>query len=240
MDQKNILIVEDEIVIANDIQDTVEDLGFNVVEIAITMNEAIQALENNPIDLVLVDITLKGNSSGIELAEIINSKYQIPFIFLTSHSDAATVKKAVQQNPDGYIVKPFDKVDLFTTIELTLHKNQAKEDQKEDNLVVNVDHIFVKDSNEYIKILHRDIYYLKASGNYIEIYTKDKKHLIRSTIKVFLSGLPQETFLQTHKSYGINVQHIQSIKTNIILIEEAEIPIGRAYKDKIREIVLGI
>ena len=101
METLNVLIIEDEVVIANDIKEMIEEFGPKVVDICINAKEAIAVLNSKKVDLALVDITLKGGMDGIELSKIINEEYKIPFIFITSHSDDATVNRAVTQNPDG-------------------------------------------------------------------------------------------------------------------------------------------
>ena len=107
MSKANILIVEDESIVAKDIQQSLKKLGYNVVDVVSTGENAIvSATEKNP-DLVLMDIMLKGSMSGIEAAQVIKEKLNIPVIFLTAYADESTFSKAKITEPYGYIIKKF-------------------------------------------------------------------------------------------------------------------------------------
>lgn len=126
-----ILVVEDEGLIALDIESHLIDLGYQVPGIAETGADAILlALKTQP-DLVLMDIRLKGNIDGIEAAAKITDKLDIPIIFLTAFADAETLNSAKQVSPFGYILKPFDPMDLRTSIEIALHKHQFDQEVKQ-------------------------------------------------------------------------------------------------------------
>ncbi|MBQ4415448.1 MAG: response regulator, partial [Methanomicrobium sp.] len=122
---KKILITEDEGIVALEIRETLENLGYYVVGEAQTGQEAIELARDNKPDLVLMDITLQGDMDGIEAAERIYNLYDIPIIFLTSHSDEATIKRAMRSNPFGYLIKPFNDRELYSNIEMTLHKHSV-------------------------------------------------------------------------------------------------------------------
>lgn len=126
MTEINILIVENEPIIASDIETSLEKNEYKVADIAYTMEDALLALENNLPDLAILDINLAQGTEGIQIAEIIKSKYQIPFIFLTSYSDRKTLDQAKHTEPSGYLVKPFTEVNLFTTIEIALYNHAQK------------------------------------------------------------------------------------------------------------------
>ncbi len=121
-----VLIVEDEPLIAEDISDFVEELGFVSVGIAYNSEKAIYMIENAHPDIALLDINIEGDKDGIEVAQIIREKYHIPFIYLTSHSDKATLDKAKATLPYGYILKPFNEKDLLTTMEMALFRHASE------------------------------------------------------------------------------------------------------------------
>jgi DNA-binding NarL/FixJ family response regulator len=95
--------------------------------IALKYSQAITMLENEKPDLILIDIILGGNKDGIDLSHEINLKYNIPFIFITSHADTNTVTRAKEVKPIGYLMKPFDVDDIYTTIEMSILKSSTKE-----------------------------------------------------------------------------------------------------------------
>ncbi len=114
----NILIVEDEPLIAEDISDLCQLNGYKVCGVAYRALNALELLESLKPNLVLLDINLEDCMTGIEIAERLRDKYAIPFIFLTSYADTKTLEQAKNTNPMGYVVKPFNKEQLFSTIEI--------------------------------------------------------------------------------------------------------------------------
>lgn len=119
---KRIIIVEDEALIAEEIAGTLESLGYEVVGNEVNGDKALDVFANTPADLILLDINIRGTIDGIGLAKIIREKYKLPFVFLTSFSDAPTLEKVKETIPYGYIVKPFSDDDLRINIELALAK----------------------------------------------------------------------------------------------------------------------
>ncbi|MEM7103675.1 MAG: response regulator transcription factor [Bacteroidota bacterium] len=120
MSEIRVLIVEDEVPIANDIASILEGIDYQVSGIAYNSEKALYELKYNCPDVVLLDINLDDEKDGIDIAHIIKSKYEIPFIYLTSYGDKNTINRAKVTRPMGYIMKPFDETDLFSTLEIAL------------------------------------------------------------------------------------------------------------------------
>ena len=129
---KKILTVEDEAIIAIEIKSTLKILGYTVAGHATTAQKAIDLIETDRPDLILLDIHLKGDQNGIELAKVINEKYKIPFVFLTSYSDGMILEEAIKVLPYGYIVKPFTTNDIKSAIEIALYKFEVNKPFTED------------------------------------------------------------------------------------------------------------
>jgi CheY-like chemotaxis protein len=121
-----VLVVEDEIITARDIEAKLNKIGYHVCEIASSGEEAVQKAGDLMPDLVLMDITLEGNMDGVKAAEQIDKLYQIPFIYLTAHTDLETLHRAKITEPQGYIVKPFTQRDLVITIGMALYKHKME------------------------------------------------------------------------------------------------------------------
>ena len=117
-----ILVVEDDSIEAMDIKRTLESAGFSIPEIATTGQRALEILSDFKPDIILMDIILKGEENGIEIAEIIKNKYGIPVIYLTAHSEVSTVEMAKLTAPYAYLIKPFDTEELIRTIKIALNK----------------------------------------------------------------------------------------------------------------------
>jgi len=237
-----ILIVEDNVIIADDMQSMLEEIGYEVVDNVIVYEQAIEVLKNHHVDLVLIDIILASDKTGIDLGKHIRQNYNIPFIFVTSNSDKATVENAKTVKPDGYLVKPFEQQDLYTSIEIALSNfNYSKKESSTEinesagesftsNSVLK-DSIFVKKQHLYYRIQFGDIQYIKADNVYLEVNTVDKKFLVRSPLKDYLEKLPKNKFYRAHKSYIVNVDHIDAINSKDIMINNTLIPISKDFKE---------
>jgi DNA-binding LytR/AlgR family response regulator len=234
MDVCKILIVEDESLVAMDMVDMLTRLGYDVLPNAMGYNDAINIIESGNPDLVLVDINLSGTKTGIDLARMLSGKYKIPFIFITSHSDRQTVNEAAATLPSGYLVKPFDAADLFTSIEvaITTYTSRAGQAQQASPELRMDDSVFVKTDKNFVKVKVSDILWLESEHNYMFIVSEKGKHIVRSSFKDFMTNIPGDRFMQVHKSYIINLDKIESFSHTEITIREKEVPLSRNYKDE--------
>jgi len=237
-----ILIVEDNVIIADDMQSMLEEIGYEIVDNVIVYEQAERVLKAEQVDLVLIDIILASDKTGIDLGKHIRENYDIPFIFVTSNSDRATVENAKTVKPNGYLVKPFEQQDLYTSIEIALsnftygtvksssEENISDEDVPMSNSVLK-DSIFVKKQHLYYRIQFGDIQFIKADNVYLEVNTVDKKFLVRSPLKDYLEKLPKKKFYRAHKSYIVNVDHIDAINSKDVMINNNLIPISKDFKE---------
>ncbi len=233
MQQVRILIVEDESLVAMDMSDMLTRIGYDVLPAAYSYDEAVKALDEHQPDLVLTDIQLGSGRTGIDLARLIRDHYRKPFVFITSHSDRATVSEAAALRPNGYLVKPFGQEDLYTCIEVALANfTQPQPESKAPQWQIG-ESVFVKTDTRYIKLNISDIHYLESDGNYIHIVTDKAKHIVRSSFRDFLPNLPADFFMQIHKSYVIHVQKVESLSHTEVMIGKANIPLSRNYKEEL-------
>jgi len=128
--KSRILIVEDEMLISMEIKETLIRLGYEVAGQVITGQAAIDEAETKQPDLILMDVRLKGEMDGIETAIRIKDRLGIPIIFLTAHSDKNTLERAIAMSPSGYLIKPFNDRELFSNIEMALHKARIRNLEK--------------------------------------------------------------------------------------------------------------
>ncbi len=231
-----ILIVEDELIIAEDVKNMLIHMEYEVVDVAMDYDEAIAILETQKPDLILLDVNLNSHKDGIDLAELINEKYKIPFIFTTSYSDSFTLNRAKNTHPINYLVKPFKKEQLFSTIEMALYslsqENSTTIATDNDALIIK-DALFIKDKFKYTKLNISDILWIKSDGNYLEIQTTKKEELIRATLTNFIERLNSDLFFRTHKSYIVNLDYLSKIETNYVTIVASKIPITKNYYDEL-------
>ena len=171
MSKIKILVVEDESIVAKDIQNTLIRLGYDVPATASNAVSAFQKLEDIRPDLVFLDIKLKGEVDGIQIAEKIKTNYDIPVIFLTSFVDKGTLDRAKVTEPYGYIVKPFNESDLQTTVEMALYKFEKDKETKYskeryENALLNLDEaIIILDTNYAVTFLNPKAENLAGYGN---------------------------------------------------------------------------
>ncbi|OGW07139.1 MAG: hypothetical protein A2889_10755 [Nitrospinae bacterium RIFCSPLOWO2_01_FULL_39_10] len=121
-----ILIVEDEAIIAIDIKKSLMEMGYDVAPVAGTGEDAIHKAEEYKPDLVVMDIVMPGKIDGIEAARQIQSRFDIPVVFLTAYADKETIDRAKIAEPFGYIAKPFTDKDLYSNIEIALYKHKME------------------------------------------------------------------------------------------------------------------
>jgi CheY-like chemotaxis protein len=122
LQKTRILLVEDDDIIAKVADWRLKNLGYDVCGRATSAAEAMELVVNEKPDLVFMDINIKGDVDGIETATMIKKGFNIPVVFVTSHSDGPTLERAKAINPDGFIIKPFEDNDLRVAIELAFKK----------------------------------------------------------------------------------------------------------------------
>lgn len=227
-------VVEDEPMTAEMIGKTLIKLGYATSPAATNYVDAIRMIESEAPDIVLIDIFLEGEKDGIELAEKINRDYKVPFIFLTADSQKVTLQRAKSVSPPAYLIKPFSNEELYCAIEICLNNFSKK--LKLENRTGNPylkDVIFVKDGNYFNKVKVDDIYYIESDHVYINIYTKSKKMTVRNSLNTFFEGLDKSIFFRTHRSYVVNINHIDSISMDHVTVNGMNVPSSRKYHNDI-------
>lgn len=230
MEKTKILIVEDETITALFIQECLENLGYKVVETAVTGYDAIDIAEEYRPDLVLMDIKLTGDLNGIETAKIIYDRFNIPVVYLTAYSDDKTLQKAKLTGSFGYLRKPVEEKVLYPTIEIALSKHQEESKLKNTNqwlstMIRNLnDAIIAIDTNGLIKFINHEAE--KISGwkkeeindKYLnEIFQfKNKGRSIEEQLIFLLSnsGKDNMTILLTKNNKKITVEYNLSTITD--------------------------
>lgn len=243
----NILVTEDESIVRKDIERSLKKLGYNVVGSADTGEKAIELAESLKPDLALMDIMLKGKMTGIEAAEEIKKRVDIPIIFLTAYADESTLSRAKVTEPHGYILKPFKEIDIHTSIEMAIHKHSKEKDMKIETELLralaapktDAVYIFVKHKGQLLRIHSKEILFVEALKDYVTIVTKNDKYTIHSTMKDIEQKLFAPNFLRAHRSFIVNMDHVGSIQNNNLIINEVkkEIPIGGSYKDAVASVI---
>lgn len=236
-------IVEDELVIGRTILNTLNELGYSHCGPAISYTEAMEMLEQDRPDLLLLDIQLSGKKDGIDVAQKLNELYRIPFIFLTANSDGETIDRAKKVKPHAYIVKPFTKEELYAAIEIAFSNfagNRENAGAGQAGRPIVKEYMFVRDGYIFRKIFFADLLYLESDANYVTLHLKSqKKVMVRSTLNDFMDQLDQEMFIRIHRSYAVNINLVDDVFPAEVSVSGVKIPVGKSYKDDLFK-ALGI
>jgi DNA-binding LytR/AlgR family response regulator len=230
MSKLNILIVEDEFLVGADIEESLLGLGYNVQKCVPSGPAAIAEVERKLPDLILMDIRLKGDMTGIEAAKLIREKHDVPIIYLTANADLSTIEQAKSSLPYGYIIKPFTEKDLQTNIEIARFKFendiQMKIESDQYNALFKQDankqeHSFFDGEEGLLRLRFTDVYYVEQEedGLNCKAYYRDDTTLITRRLDEIENRFPSSQFCRVNDRVIIN-------KEKIFLAKEPEIIIA--------------
>lgn len=226
----NILIIEDEILIAETIKLYLEEQGHHVQEICISYDEAVAAYNKTKPDLAILDIRLYGQKSGIDFAHFLTVQpVKTPFVYLTSQHDRRIFDLALETNPYGYLAKPIQKESLWTTIE-TAYRLFKKGDPPPLELTL-------FDGNKNHKVDEREIVCIKSDHVYASVHLTDGRKIItRRPLSQFLEQLHSKLLIQCHRSYIINTLHVSGWDSNSVTMANGVVaPVSRSKRDILKE-----
>lgn len=218
------LIIDDEPLARDVLVKYTEDYpGIEVVEVCKDAISAMQVLENEKIDLLLLDINMP-KLSGINFYKSIGQKPKV--IFTTAYPEHAV--EGFEVSATDYLVKPFS-FERFAQAINKVKQSLTKTDTSNAFITLKAD-------NRYHRILTSEISHLEALGDFVKVHTSDKVLIISDTLKNLTSKLP-ESFVQIHKSYVISLDHLEFVQGNQAKVRDSMIPIGQSFRKKIKEIL---
>ncbi|MGB0429031.1 MAG: LytR/AlgR family response regulator transcription factor [Bacteroidia bacterium] len=218
-----ILIVEDEMLIAEDISEILEEMGHEPVGIADNYNKAITIAKEKKPHLALLDIRIKGDKDGIAVGKSLKDEFNVHGVFLTSHSDKAIVKRAVDANPLSYLIKPVKEEELFIALQVAEKQLNVK----------NEEYLYIKIGSTKHKFKVSEISHLESDGNYTNVYVNGEKYITSKVLKNWLDEAEMAMFIRIHRGYAVNSNAITEIGSKSLFLNQIEVPIGRSYKGKI-------
>ena len=230
-----IILVEDDWIIAKEIALNLQTLGFDVPAIFESGEDFLAQVETLPYpDLVILDMELAGNMSGLEVAHQLRT-YPIPFLFLTAKADHPTIQEAATAGAYNYLIKPIRSEHLFSAVEVALHwSKQNKALPSPNERVLNFDDLlFVKARKRLERIQVRDILWIQAEDIYVVIHTQTEHYVLSQPLKVMEEKLPPQYFIRIHRSYVVQIQAIDSIEENELKIGSQVLPIGKTFREKL-------
>lgn len=242
---RKVLVVEDEAIIARHLRGILRNLHYEVTAVVACVADALEQLERNPPDVVLIDVMLAGEQDGIDLAHRLRALYHLPFVFVTSLSDADTLARATQTSPAGYLVKPFTEQAVYVALELALDKPvvektvPAASAPPRPAASPRLDGIFVRDRRQLTKVKFAELLWLQADGKYTVLHTEAGRFAVSQTLKRVQEQLPDAAFIRVHKSYIVSLDAIVAIDgPNAMLRGGHAVPVGREYHARLMERLL--
>lgn len=220
MDKLNILVIENESLVALEITQTIQEFGFNQVEYATTPNMAKDILAKNPINLILMDINLGKSINGIDLYKSLD--IDIPIIYLTAYKDNSTISKAIGTNPLGYLIKPINSDELNALLRLAQYKISTQNNKIElgEGYYFNTKENKIFYKNRFIHLGTKELKLLKllilAKGNFVSYYTIEQEIWGSETISSSalrtliyrLRGKLDYKLIEVENSYGIRINNL--------------------------------
>lgn len=243
-----ILVVEDEAVLALYLSDLLEAQGYAVVGVADTGREALTLFQQNRVDLILCDINLKGDWDGIETARKTLTLKPVPLIYITAQADKETVERAKQTFPAAYLTKPVRPDSLQIAVDLALHNfvmrkgfpptpeelktvPPDKEGPSRETILRIDDQVFIKQNYQFVRISLDDILLLEADNTYTTIVTSSRKFALRLALGTTLQRLDFRSLVRVHRSYVVNVKKITGFNEREIFIDSVTIPLSPQHKE---------
>lgn len=242
-----ILIVEDEWLIAQEIRRSLLRLGHTPLAPVDNSEAALEVLEKEAVELVLMDINIAGDCDGIAAAIMVRRHFALPVVFLTARSDSPTLARANIAQPYGYITKPFTDATLKVQLELALLKAYdsppprlevrdlsaglpqppAPQDRTSPSM-------FVRKGTKWVRVLYADILYFFADDKYIILHTLTEKIPFAQTLRTLEATLPPN-FIRAHRSYIVNIDHLTAFDEAFVEVAKLPIPVSRTFRPELKK-----
>ena len=242
----SILIVEDEAVIALELAAGLERDGYHIAGIADTAEEARAIFSQESVDIVLMDIHIRGERDGVDTAGDLMGMRAVPIVYLSALTDAGTVERVKGTRPAAFLTKPYSMPNVRIAIELALANFAVNRESPAGLRVVGPeragadkemilqleDSIFVKNNVQFVKIALRDILYLEADNNYVQLYTPERKFALRVSLGHLLEKIQFGKLVRIHRSYAVNIDRMSSFSDGEVCIGKLTLPLGRNYREE--------
>lgn len=235
-----ILIVEDEPLHADRYEMLAQQLGYTVVGNCDNAFDALDCFHRTAPDLLLLDIQLRGDMDGIQLAERLNEVRPLPIVFATSMQDDAAFARARRTQPVAFLLKPFDMLQLQRAIELAVGRLAAEPgpvpNTFDENDLVLPDCFFVKVREKLVKLPFDDLLFIEAEGRYAMLHTVGgRRFALRIPLTELEEKLPKSRFARTHRSFIIHLKWLQSVDLQdmMVLVNDRAVPLSKGHREAI-------
>jgi DNA-binding LytR/AlgR family response regulator len=242
MEPVSVLIVEDKVIIAAALAETLATAGYRVMQQVTSGESALEAVRENRPDVILMDIHLAGEMDGIQTVERLNEKYSIPVIYLTDLHDEETIGRAKHTLPAAFLLKPFKAQDLLIAIEIAFYNasNNRKAipqrgERTDETFFPLSDRVFLKDKDLMHRIDLDDILWIEASGSYCKVQTTGKVYTLAKSMKAFSEKFSHPLLVRVHRGFVVNIDKVTAIKGTMLMIGAQEIPTSETYREELHK-----
>jgi DNA-binding LytR/AlgR family response regulator len=242
-----ILVIESNGLFSQNLCNTLEAEAYAVAGAARTGAQALEMFRAVPVDLVLCDVLLEGERDGIETVAQLLALRPVPVVYLTASTDKKMLRRALATMPAAYLTKPASTAGLRAAIELALYKaddapaglplktpeatGTAKEIIAREVMLHLGEHVFLKHGYKFVRIALQDIVMLEADNRHTALITTGRKYALRLNMSTVLESLHVQQLVRIHRSYAVNIHHIDAFNENEMTVAGQVVPIGRQYKD---------
>jgi DNA-binding LytR/AlgR family response regulator len=256
--QINILIVEDEQLIALELAAGLERDGYRVAGIADNFEEARDIFSREVVDIVLMDICIRGKTDGVETAAELMRLRAVPIVYLSALTDTRTVDRVKATHPAAFLSKPYSMPNVRIAIELAMANfavargavlgdagaaasgeaavipigGRGAGTMEKEMILQLEDAIFVKNNVHFLKIALQDILYLEADNNYVQLHTPERKFALRVSLGQLLEKIQFKKLIRIHRSYAVNIDRMSSFSDGEVCIGKVSLPLGRNYREE--------
>lgn len=222
-----VVIVEDEMLLAEDIATDLHGFGYEVAGVFISGEQCLNEITVLKPDVVIMDIRIKGSMDGIETAKNINAVFPVPVVYLTANSDQAMLAKLLEVFPSTFISKPYQKTDLMMAIEMAVRKGvSALESEK---------FLFIKAPLGYQKLKLSEVTFLEAEGSYTRIHLEQESYLTSHNLRHYEASITAPEFRRIHRSYIVNTKKVKTASATQVSIGNINIPVSKSYAKEVQE-----
>ena len=229
-----IMIIEDDLLIAEDLIDKLSDLGYTVVGNARNSEEALAMAQKERPEVVIADILLEDSADGIETVRNILTFHLCPVIYLTANSEAAMVKKALATHPAAFMLKPYKISEFAINIDLAVKNFKEKYAQMPTGNYMD-EAIFVADNYLYQRVRKEDFFYVEADGAYVQIVATEKTFPLTTNLKTFIDQFNHPDFYWVSRKHYVKMRRVAKINGNLLYTdgpEEQAYQINISRKDR--------
>lgn len=251
LQRANILIVEDEAVLALDLNEQLTAYGYCVVGTARTGRHALALFQTHRVDLILCDIGLPGDWDGIQTILELTHGQPVPVIYLTGHTDGTLLLRAQATHPVACLLKPWDGSALRRMIKTALTPTSLRRlaipisstdpaspfgSQRQPSRVINEktvdrDTFFIPQSGQFVQIRFQDVLYLQADDTQTTLITANQLYTMAGPLPSILRQLANHRLVRTHRAFAVNLDRVQSFSEWDVRVGNCVLPLGRVYRD---------